>query len=156
MTGWRVGYCAGPSELIQAMFLVLQQSSRGPATFVQDAAAAALTGPQSCVAEMRREFSSRRSLVGEKLQGISDVNVLLPEGGFFALADVRNLGRPSDEIRRRLLHEHGVVVVHGAAYGLGGEGTLRISFASGGPTLTHGLELLKSGLLAISQDRPRT
>ena len=49
MTGWRVGYCAAPAPIIQAMFLVLQQSSRGPATFIQDAAAAALTGPQDAV-----------------------------------------------------------------------------------------------------------
>ena len=49
MTGWRVGYCAAPAPIIQAMFLVLQQSSRGPATFIQDAAAVALTGPQDAV-----------------------------------------------------------------------------------------------------------
>jgi aspartate aminotransferase len=154
MTGWRVGYCAGPSELIQAMFLVLQQSSRGPATFVQDAAIAALRGSQTCVAEMRSEFVARRSLIGDALKDIPAVRVLLPEGGFFALVDVRQLGRSSDEIRRRLLDESGVVVVHGAAYGRGGEGMLRVSFASGGPTLARGLEVLKSGLLAISQDRP--
>ena len=154
MTGWRLGYCAGPSELIQAMFLVLQQSSRGPATFVQDAGVAALRGPQTCVSAMRREFAARRELVAEKLQDIPGVRVLLPEGGFFALVDVRQLGQSSDEIRRRLLNESGVVVVHGAAYGPGGEGMLRVSFASGGPTLARGLELLKTGLLAISQDRP--
>lgn len=56
MTGWRVGYCLGPRELIQRMFLVLQQSSRGPALFVQDAAVAALCDPQDCVAEMREEI----------------------------------------------------------------------------------------------------
>lgn len=150
MTGWRVGYCAGPSELIRAMFLVLQQSSRGPATFVQDAGVAALRGPQTCVVDMRREFAVRRAQVAEQLQDIPGVNLLLPEGGFFAIVDVRQLGRPSDEIRRRLLNESGVVVVHGAAYGPGGEGMLRISFASGGTTLARGLELLKNGLLAIS------
>jgi aspartate aminotransferase len=152
MTGWRVGYCAGPSELIRAMFLVLQQSSRGPATFVQDAGVAALRGPQACVSEMRREFAARRAQVAERLQGIPGVNLLLPEGGFFALVDVRQFGQSSDAIRRRLLHECGVVVVHGAAYGPGGEGMLRVSFASGGQTLARGLELLRSGLLAISQD----
>jgi aspartate aminotransferase len=154
MTGWRVGYCAGPSELIRAMFLVLQQSSRGPATFVQDAAVAALRGPQTSVTDMRREFAERRAQVAKQLRDIPRVNLLLPEGGFFALVDVRQLGRSSDEIRRRLLNEFGVVVVHGAAYGPGGEGMLRVSFASGGPTLARGLELLKSGLVTISQDRP--
>ncbi len=55
MTGWRVGYCAGPADLIKAMFMVLAQSSRGPSTFVQDASAAALIGPQDCIVEMRHE-----------------------------------------------------------------------------------------------------
>src|SRR5205823_745148 len=53
MTGWRLGYCAGPPALIRAAYLVLQQSSRGPAPFVQDAGVAALRGPQECVAAMR-------------------------------------------------------------------------------------------------------
>ncbi len=56
MTGWRVGYCAGPEQIIRAMFLVLQQSSRGPATFVQDAAACALTSDQECVRRMAAEY----------------------------------------------------------------------------------------------------
>jgi aspartate/methionine/tyrosine aminotransferase len=74
------------------------------------------------------------------------VKVLPPEGGFFAMLDVRDIGLPSDEIRRRLLNEAGVVVVHGSAYGPGGEGTLRVSFASGGDTLARGLERLREGL----------
>src|SRR4029077_11418336 len=130
MTGWRLGYCAGPAPLIAAMYLVLQQSSRGPATFVQDAGVAALNGPQECVAAMRAEHARRREQVSATLSGINGVRVLPPEGGFFTIVDVRGLGAPSDEIRRRLLHEQGVVVVHGSAYGPAGEGTLRISFAS--------------------------
>jgi len=143
MTGWRVGYCAGPAPLIQGMFLALAQSSRGPATFIQDAAAEALTGPQDCVAAMREEYGRRRAQVIDQLQG---VRVIAPEGGFFAMVDVRESQIPSNEIRKRLMDEHGVVVVHGAAYGAGGEGTLRVSFASGGENLTHGLERLREGL----------
>ena len=146
MPGWRVGYCAAPASMISAMLLVLQQSSRGPATFVQDAAAVALTGPQECVAEMRQEYSRRRSQVVSTLSGIPHARVLAPEGGFFAMVDVRAGGLPSDEVRRRLLHEHGVAVVHGSAYGPGGEGTLRVSFASGGETLGDGLDRLAQGL----------
>ena len=59
MTGWRVGYCAAPKALTDAMLLVLAQSSRGPATFIQDAAAEALSGSQDCVAQMRAEYSRR-------------------------------------------------------------------------------------------------
>ena len=149
MPGWRLGYCAASKERIAAMLLVLQQSSRGPATFVQDAGEAALTGPQDCVAEMRREYASRRSLTIDALSGIPRVRVLPPEGGFFAMVDVREIGFPSDAIRKRLLQEHRVVVMHGSAYGEGGEGTLRVSFASGGENLRQGLEMLRAGLLAL-------
>ena len=141
MTGWRVGYCAGPAPLIQAMLLVLAQSSRGPATFIQDAAAEALIGSQDCVASMRQEYTRRRAQVIKQLP-----DVIAPEGGFFAMVDVREWQIPSDEIRKRLMREHGVVVVHGAAYGPGGEGTLRVSFASGGENLARGLERLREGL----------
>jgi len=148
MTGWRVGYCAGPADVIRAMFLVLQQSSRGPATFVQDAAAVALTGSQECVAEMRAEYARRLELVTAALDGVAGCSVMRPEGGFFAMLDVRALGVPANELRKRLLREHGVVVIHGAAYGACGEGTLRVSFASGGTVLEQGLERLRRGLLA--------
>jgi aminotransferase len=141
MTGWRVGYCAGPRALIQAMFIVLAQSSRGPATFIQDAAAEALSGPQDCVAAMREEYTQRRRLVMDTLP-----HVIAPEGGFFAMVDVRGLGAPSNDLRRRLMHDYGVVVVHGSAYGAAGEGTLRVSFASGGENLSRGLERLREGL----------
>lgn len=149
MTGWRVGYCAGPAAVIQAMFLVLQQSSRGPATFIQDAAAEALAGSQDAVAAMRNEYAARRGLVLTALSGVPHVRVLAPEGGFFAMVDIRASGLPSDEVRRRLLQDAGVVVIHGAAYGPGGEGTLRVSFASGGDTLRHGLERLREGLTRL-------
>jgi aspartate/methionine/tyrosine aminotransferase len=149
MTGWRVGYCAAPAPIIQSMFLSLQQSSRGPATFVQDAAAVALTGPQDAVTEMRLEYSRRRALVIGALADIPHVRVMPPEGGFFAMVDARETGVPSEQIRRRLLEDAGVAVIHGAAYGPGGEGTLRVSFASGGDTLARGLERLRAGLEAL-------
>jgi aspartate aminotransferase len=146
MPGWRVGYCAGPASLISAMLLVLQQSSRGPATFVQDAAAAALSESQDCVDEMRQEYSRRRAQVLDTLSGLPHARVLAPEGGFFAMVDVRATGMTSDEVRKHLLYHHRVAVVHGSAYGAGGEGTLRVSFASGGHTLSDGLERLAQGL----------
>jgi aspartate/methionine/tyrosine aminotransferase len=147
MTGWRVGYCAGPKEIIQRMFMVLAQSSRGPATFVQEAACAALTGSQECVTQMREEYTRRRALAVGALQWLPRVKVTPPEGGFFVMADVSGLQQPSNEVRKHLLREHGVVVIHGSAYGPCGEGTLRISFASGGNTLRDGLARLRAGLL---------
>lgn len=149
MTGWRVGYCAAPATILETMFLVLQQSSRGPATFVQDAAAVALTSSQACVAEMQRQYAERRAGVLAALAGLPHVHVLSPEGGFFAMVDVRETGLASDDIRRRLLHDAGVAVVHGSAYGEGGEGTLRVSFATGGETLALGLARLREGLAGL-------
>jgi aspartate aminotransferase len=150
MTGWRVGYCAGPASIIRAMLLVLQQSSRGPATFAQDAAACALRADQACVRAMAAEYQRRRDLVVRRLSGLPGVEPLVPEGGLFVMVDVRGLGRPSDEIRRFLLHEAGVVVIYGAAYGERGEGTLRVSFAAGGATLEQGLERLRAGLARLA------
>jgi aspartate/methionine/tyrosine aminotransferase len=149
MTGWRLGYCAAPEHLIKPMLLILQQSSRGPATFIQDAGAAALSGPQDCVARMRAVYEERRQQVTEALGDLQTVDVLAPEGGFFTMLDVSRLGRSSDEVRQHLLREAGVAVVHGAAYGPSGEGTLRVSFAAGGDTLTRGLQLLREGLLSL-------
>jgi aspartate aminotransferase len=157
MTGWRVGYCAAPERITQAMLLLLQQSSRGPATFVQDAAAVALSESQECVARMRDEYQARRDLVVESLRGIPGIRPLIPEGGLFVMVDLRALAgdpqRPSftsDDVRRFLLNQHGVVVLHGGAYGPGGEGTLRVSFAAGGETLENGLKRLRAGLQQLA------
>ena len=152
MTGWRVGYCAGPEDVIRAMLLVLQQSSRGPATFVQDAAACALSSDQECVRQMTVEYQARRDHVVERLSGIPNVEPLPCEGGLFVMVDIRELGMPSDEVRKYLLREAGVVVLHGAAYGPGGEGTLRVSFAAGGETLERGLDRLREGLMRLAAD----
>ena len=149
MTGWRVGYCAANARLTQAMFLVLQQSGGGPAAFIQDAAAAALAGPQDCVDAMRVQYTARLAQLTEALDGVAGCRVLQPEGGFFAMLDTRVLQVPSDDLRRRLMRDNGVVTVNGSAYGPSGEGTLRVSFASGGDNLSKGLAALRQGLAAI-------
>src|SRR5262249_29570132 len=112
MTGWRVGYCAGPPDVIRAMLLMLQQGSRGPATFVQDAAASALRADQSDAYRMTREYQNRRDVCVERLRDIPGVAPLVPEGGLFLMLDVRGLGLPSDELRRFLLRDSGVAVIH--------------------------------------------
>jgi aspartate aminotransferase len=151
MTGWRVGYCVAPPAMIQAMLLVLQQFSRGPAMFVQHAAACALRADQASVGKMAAEFQARRDLVLSQLRGVRGVEPLVPEGGLFVMLDVRGLGIPSDDVRRFLLREAGVVVIHGSAYGPGGEGTLRVSFAGGGTQLEQGLKLLRDGLERLAE-----
>ena len=158
MTGWRVGYCAAPAELSRAMLLLFQQFSRGPATFVQDAAVCALESSQDCVQRMTAEYQARRDQVIRALQGIPGIQPLVPEGGLFVMVDLRDLQREpasshftSDHVRRYLLHQHGVVVIHGSAYGTGGEGLLRVSFAAGGQTLERGLERLHAGLSHVAR-----
>jgi aspartate/methionine/tyrosine aminotransferase len=156
MTGWRVGYCAGPAEFIGPMLLVLQQFSRGPATFVQDAAVCALESSQESVERTAAEFQARRDLVVTVLRGIPGVQPLAPDGGLFVMVDLRELlgsmasrRWTSDDVRRFLLEKHGVVVIHGSAYGPGGEGLLRVSFAAGGQALEQGLARLRAGLSAL-------
>jgi len=157
MTGWRVGYCAAPAELTRAMLLLLQQFSRGPATFVQDAAVCALESSQDSVQQMAAEYQARRDQVVHALQGIPGIRPIIPGGGLFVMADLRDLaGDPacprftSDDVRRYLLEHHGVVIIHGSAYGESGEGLLRISFAAGGEALDRGLELLRKGLRHVA------
>jgi aspartate/methionine/tyrosine aminotransferase len=87
----------------------------------------------------------------QALRGIPGVTPLVPQGGLFVMLDVRGLGMPSDDVRRYLLNEAGVVVIHGSAYGGGGEGTLRVSFAAGGNALEEGLQRLKTGLTELAK-----
>lgn len=155
MTGWRVGYCAGAQGIIQGMLRVLQQFSRGPATFVQDAAAYALSSSQECVGQLTAEYQRRRDRVVSVLSGIPGSTPLVPEGGLFVMVDIRQLGLPSDAVRRYLLRQMGVAVIHGSAYGPAGEGTLRVSFAAGGVTLEQGLERLREGLLRLADEYGR-
>jgi aspartate aminotransferase len=157
MTGWRAGYCAAPADLMRAMLLVLQQFSRGPATFVQDAAAVALRENQESVAQMAAEYQARRDRVVQGLQGLAGIRPLVPEGGLFVMVDMRErvgnsatAAHTSDDVRRFLLYDHGVVVLHGGAYGPGGEGMLRVSFAAGGTGLDEGIKRLRQGLSQVA------
>lgn len=151
MTGWRLGYIVAPPAWTQAMYLALQQWSRGPATFIQHAGIAALSGPQDCVAEMRAEYQRRRQQVLGVQFRAAALRWLPPEGGFFALLDVSDLGRRSDEVADELLHVEEVVVMPGSAYGEAGEGLLRVSFAVSPAALEPGLGRLQAGLQRLSQ-----
>ncbi|MCS6859928.1 MAG: pyridoxal phosphate-dependent aminotransferase [Abditibacteriales bacterium] len=144
MTGWRLGYNVAPPDITRAMLLVLQQASRGAATFVQHAGVAALAGPQDCVAEMQREYAARRQLLAHC--SLPTAHWLLPEGGFFALLDVSATGRPSAAVADFLLEHAGVVVMDASVYGAACEGLLRISLAVSRETVAAGLERLAEGL----------
>ncbi|WP_405238650.1 pyridoxal phosphate-dependent aminotransferase [Lentisalinibacter orientalis] len=149
MTGWRIGYAAGPATLVGAMKKIQSQSTSNACTVSQYAALAALTGDQSCVAEMNRAFRQRHDFVVDALNGIDGVACRPGEGTFYAFADAREaiarLGLADDtDLCQMLLNEAGVALVPGSAFGTPGH--FRLSYACGLETLRDALGRLESAL----------
>ena len=138
MTGWRIGYCAGPVELIKAMRKLQSQSTSNPCSISQWAAVEALNGPQDFIASRARAFSLRRDLVVDKLNTIEGILCPKPEGAFYVYPCIQGLiGKTtnngilitSDSVFvEQLLADTGVGVVQGAAFGLSPH--FRISYAT--------------------------
>jgi aspartate aminotransferase len=138
MTGWRIGYAAGPEPLIKAMAKVMSQTTSNPCSIAQWAAVEALSGPQNFIAERNVSFKARRDLVVSMLNQAQGVECPTPEGAFYVYPSIAGLmGRraPSgavisndEDFARELLDAEGVAVVHGAAFGLGP--AFRISYAT--------------------------
>jgi aspartate aminotransferase len=143
MTGWRIGYCGGPKDIITAMSTIQGQSTSNACSISQKAAVAALNGDQACVAKMNQAFKERRDFVVRALNSMPGVSCLPGAGTFYAFADVSRamaqLGCRDDvEFTELLLNEAGVAVVPGS--GFGAPGHMRLSFASSLPTLEKALE----------------
>ena len=143
MTGWRIGYAAGPPDLIQAMAKLQSQTTSGTATFVQHALVAALEGDQSRVETMRREFEKRGAEICRRLNSIAGVECPEPGGAFYVFPDVsacyERLGvSGSIEFSSRLLEESHVAVVPGEASGM--DGCVRLSFATSMENITKGVD----------------
>jgi len=143
MTGWRIGYCGGPKDIITAMTTIQGQSTSNPSSIAQKAAVAALNGDQSCVALMNAAFKERRDVVVRGLNALPGVSCLPGAGTFYAFADVSRamaaLGcRDDSEFAELLLNEAGVAVVPGS--GFGAPGHMRLSFACGLPLLEKALD----------------
>jgi aspartate aminotransferase len=140
MTGWRIGYCGGPQELIEAMENVQSHSTSNPTSISQYAAEAALTGDQSCIEPMVAAFRERGKFVAEGLNRIPGVRCLAPAGAFYAFPDCREAIRRLHAAGRipaptdlalcdyLLAQPQAVAAVPGSAFGA--EGYLRISFAT--------------------------
>lgn len=142
MTGWRLGYCGGPKEVIAAMGTIQGQSTSNASSISQKAAVAALNGDQSCVTKMNEAFKARRDFVVRALNSTPGVSCLPGAGTFYAFADVSRamaaLGcRDDGEFAELLLNEAGVAVVPGS--GFGAPGHVRLSFACGMATLEEAL-----------------
>jgi aspartate aminotransferase len=142
MTGWRIGYCGGPKELIQAMGTIQGQSTSNPSSISQKAAVAALTGDQACVGTMNAAFKERRDFVVRALNALPGVSCLPGAGTFYAFAEVSRamaaLGcRDDNEFAELLLNDAGVAVVPGS--GFGAPNHMRLSFACSMETLEKAL-----------------
>lgn len=145
MTGWRVGYAAGPKEIISALSLIQGHFTSGTNSMAQRAALAAVYGPQDFIKEMVQEYDRRRRYIIERLNSIPGISCFSPHGTFYAFPDISGfLGKTlrgkkiqnSMDFGNYLLGEEGVAVVPGSAFE--GEGHLRLSFACS-------MEVIKKG-----------
>lgn len=129
LTGWRVGYCRAPRELMDEMLKVHDCTAICAPAPSQVAALAALTGPQDAVAQMREELGRRRDLACKRLDGMGrHFSYVRPAGAFYIMARYLFTDEPSQELAERLVREAGVITIPGGAFGPGGEGHLRLSF----------------------------
>jgi len=142
MTGWRLGYCGGPKEIIQAMATIQGQSTSNASSITQKAAVVALNGDQSCVERMNAAFKERRDFVVRALNSLPGVSCLPGAGTFYAFAEVSRAMaglscRDDNEFAELILNEAGVAVVPGS--GFGAPGHMRLSFACSMETLEKAL-----------------
>ncbi len=146
MTGWRIGYAAGPATLIRAMTTVQSQSTTSAASISQAAATAALTGDQTCVTTMRDAFRLRQHYVVDRLNAMPGLSCWKGDGTFYAFPDVRKALSAleiADDVMlcERILAEAGVALVPGTAFAAPGH--LRLSFATDLETLEDALDRLE-------------
>jgi aspartate aminotransferase len=146
MTGWRIGFMAGPPELAQAVTKLQSQMTSNPNSIAQKAALAALTGPQSCVKQFRDIFAHRRRLALNILSQIPGLSCPEPQGAFYLFPDVskhfgRNLGGVeilgANHLASILLEECKVAIVPGS--GFGQDNAIRLSYATSEEELSRGL-----------------
>lgn len=163
MTGWRIGYAAGPKELIKAMGDLQSQSTSNASSVSQAAAVAALNGDQEFLQEWRKEFQERRDLVLEKLGDIDGIDCIKPEGAFYVYASCEGvIGKttPSgkeiktdEDFAVYLLEEKNVSVVHGEAFGL--SPYFRISYALSKEDLTKACDRISEAVKDLKPAEPQ-
>jgi aspartate aminotransferase len=157
MTGWRIGYAAGPLALIKAMGTVQSQSTSNPNSIAQYAAVEALNGPQGFLAENRKIFQRRRDLVVSMLNDAKGVNCPCPEGAFYVYPDISacigktsgggKLIRDDETFATALLEETGVAVVFGAAFGV--SPNFRVSYATSDAALKEACTRIQTFCAAL-------
>jgi aspartate aminotransferase len=137
MTGWRIGWLAGPTEVVKAAIALQSQSTSNVCSFAQHGALAAISGPRDCVEAMAAQFNERRAQLSDGLRSMAGLALLPPEGAFYAFPDVSSTGLDSMTFCNRLLDEQGLAVVPGVAFG--DDRCIRLSCAAAPATINDGL-----------------
>ncbi len=154
MTGWRIGYTAGPKEIISAMTKIQSQSTSNPTSISLKAATEALNGNKDCLEIMRKEFERRRNYIVERLNKINGINCLKPEGAFYVFPNISGLLRKEYngklvntdmELADYLLDEAKIAVVPGSAFGA--EGYIRLSYATSMENIVDGIDRLEQSII---------
>jgi aspartate aminotransferase len=156
MTGWRIGYAAGPRDVITAMANIQSQSTSNPASISQKAALEALRGPQDFIQTMNVEFDKRRKFMVERLNKIPGVSCLMPVGAFYAFPNIAKLfgrsvnGKPinnSADLAGYLLEEAKVALVSGDAFGA--DAYIRLSYATSMENIQKGLDRIEKAVSGL-------
>ena len=154
MTGWRIGYAAGPKDIIKAIGKIQSQSTSNPSSISQAAAVEALNGTQDFIKERSNAFKERRDFVVRSLNDIKGISCLKPNGAFYVFPSCKGLLNKKTKLKtdtdfvKRLLEESNVAVVQGSAFGL--DGYFRISYATSMENLKKAMERIKSFCESIS------
>ena len=148
MTGWRIGYAAGPKEIIKAIAKIQSQSTSNPTSISQAAAVEALNGTQDFIKERANSFRERRDFVVNSLNNINGISCLRPEGAFYVFPSCKKLLGKKTKLKtdkdfvEKLLEKSEVAVVQGSAFGL--DGYFRISYATSMENLKKAMERIRS------------
>ena len=148
MTGWRIGYAAGPKEIIKAIAKIQSQSTSNPTSISQAAAVEALNGTQNFIKERANSFKERRNFVVDSLNNIDGISCIKPEGAFYVFPSCKKLLGKKTKLKtdkdfvEKLLEKSEVAVVQGSAFGL--DGFFRISYATSMENLKKAMERIKS------------
>jgi aspartate aminotransferase len=141
MTGWRLGYLAGPVEIIKAASTIQGHSTSNVCTFAQYGAIAALESSQDCVEEMRQAFAKRRQVMFARLNAIPGLSTAKPDGAFYLFPDISKTGLKSLEFCDAFLAEHQVALIPGVAFGA--DKNVRLSYATDMTTIEKGMDRLE-------------
>ena len=152
MTGWRIGYAAGPKNIIKAIAKIQSQSTSNPSSISQAAAVEALNGAQDFIKDRSKSFQERRDFVVNALNAIEGIECLNPDGAFYVFPSCKGLIGKKDnkgkeitkdiDFVQSLLENNGIAVVQGSAFGL--DGYFRISYATSMKNLKKAMDRSKS------------